>query len=142
MASSGATSWPKTYSPADAPKELLDLTARLMPLLLAGDHPMSVLLREQYVRAAIREVELTGVGFFIEFEVPGDVARTDPANVTGGNVHIEVEGLKHGIGCLLFVRDGVIATLVGYTFGDDEWPEHPMVGELRDEVPIVPPEAR
>lgn len=51
--------WPKTYVGADAPKEMLDLVGLLMPLLLAGDHPTSAALREQYARAKIKTIELT-----------------------------------------------------------------------------------
>jgi hypothetical protein len=133
------SSWPKTYSPTDAPREVLDLAARLMPLLLAGDHPTYSLLREQYARAAIRKVELTGVGFSVTFEVPTDIARTVPAKFAGGNVRIEVEGIKHGAGCILFVRDGVLSVLDGYTYCGEEWPEHPVVAELRDSVSLSPP---
>jgi hypothetical protein len=54
----GATSpsWPKTYSVTEAPEEMLDLAGRLMPLLLGGDGPTCVLLREQYARATIRRL--------------------------------------------------------------------------------------
>ena len=129
--------WPKTYSPSEVPQEVLDLAARLMPLLLAGDHPTCAILREQYARASIRHVELTGVGFFVDYEVPADVARTLPASFAGGNVSIEVEGVTHGAGFVLFVRDGVLSMLEGYTY-DDPWPEHPVVIELRDASAIVP----
>ena len=128
---------PTTYSPKDAPAELLDLVARLMPRLLAGSDPTCALLREQYARASIEQVELTGVGFFVGFQVPADVGRTTPADFAGGNVNIQVEGVKHGAGCVLFVRDGVLSMLEGYTYGDEEWPERPVVVELRDALPLV-----
>jgi hypothetical protein len=43
--------WPKTYAGFDAPKEMLHLIGRLMPLLLSGDRPACAPLREQYSRA-------------------------------------------------------------------------------------------
>jgi hypothetical protein len=132
-------SWPKTYSATEAPEQMLDLVGRLMPLLLDGDHPTCALLREQYARASIQQVELTGVGFFIEFEVPADVVRVTPPNFEGGQVDVQVEGVAHGAGCVLFVRGGVLSMLEGFTF-DDEWPERPTVVELRDPRPIAPPE--
>jgi hypothetical protein len=61
-----------------------------------------------------------------------------PRNLTGGNVTIHVEGIVHGAGCLLFVRDGVIVTLEGYAHGD-EWPDRPVVISLADPFPLVPP---
>lgn len=44
----------------------------------------------------------------------------------------------HEAGCLLFVRGGVIATLEGYTYGD-EWPERPVVISLTGPFPLAPP---
>jgi hypothetical protein len=111
-----------------------------MPLLMAGDHPTNAVLREQYASARIREVRLTGVGFFVEFEIPAQVAaRAVPTSFEGGSVSIEVDGIKHPAGCVLFIRDGVISQLEGYTYGWDAWPEHPVVVALRDPVPIAPP---
>lgn len=130
---------PKTYSPEDAPAELLGLVASLMPLLLAGDHPTCAILREQYARAIIDRVELTGVGVFVAFKVPPDVERTAPANFAGGNVNVQIEGVRNGAGCILFVRDGILSMLEGYTYSDEEWPERPIVVELRDALPLAPP---
>ena len=38
------------------------------------------------------------------------------------------------------VRRFGFSFLEGYTYGGDEWPEHPVVLELRDVCPIAPPE--
>jgi hypothetical protein len=54
-------------------------------------------------------------------------------------VNIRVKRVENGAGCLLFVRDGVLSFLEGYTYGGEEWPEHPVVLELRDPRPIAPP---
>jgi hypothetical protein len=129
--------WPKKYTPADAPTEMLDLVGRLMPLLLAGDHPTCAALRAQYACAHVAEVELTGAGFFVRFGVPAESPCTEPKNFTGGHVSMQVDGVKHGAGCVLLVRDGVIDTLEGYTY-DDEWPEHPLVLSLTDPSPCCP----
>lgn len=131
--------WPKTYAASEAPQEMLDLASRLMPLLLGGDRPTCALLRKQYASASISQIELTGVGFFINFEVPADVARVFPPNYAGGEVDIRVEGVEHGAGCVLFVRDGVLSMLEGFTYADP-WPEHPVLIELRAARPIEPPE--
>ena len=108
-----------------------------MPLLLVGDHATCALLRDQYASSSIRKVELTGVGLFVDFEVPATVPRIVPPNITGGDVNIEVEGMKYGAGCVLFVKAGAISTLEGYAHGGEQWPEHPVVGALRDAVPII-----
>jgi hypothetical protein len=116
---------------------MLDLVGHLMSLLLAGDDPASAALREQYARDKIVSVELTGVGFFVEFGVSSDAPRAEPKELTGGHVNIQVEGVMHGAGCLLFVRDGVIVRLEGYTY-DDKWPERPVVVSLTEPIPLVP----
>jgi len=115
---------------------MLDLASRLMPLLLAGEHPTCALLRAQYARASITEIVLTGGGVFVDFEISADVARVAPPNFEGGYVNIRVEGVENDAGCLRFVRDGVIAFIDGHTY-TDEWPEHPVVLELRHSRPIL-----
>ena len=128
--------WPKIFDPANAPSELLDLVGRLMPLLLAGEHPTLVTLRAQYQQARIAKVELTGVGFFVDFEIPPELTRTEPRDLAGGGANIAVAGVKHGAGCVLFVREGRLTMLEGFTF-DDEWPEHPQVLAIEDPVPLL-----
>jgi hypothetical protein len=38
----------------------------------------------------------------------------------------------------LFVRGGRLATLEGYTFGDDAWPDNAVILSIGDVFPIVP----
>jgi hypothetical protein len=131
-----APTWPKSYGPQDAPKEVLDLSLRLMTLLLAGDHPFCTALREQLVHAKIRQVELTGVGFFVSFDVPNDVPRAVPAKFAGGYAEIKVEGIPNGAGCVLFVEHGVIQVLEVYTYGTEEFPEHPVIVGIENAFPV------
>ena len=42
---------------------------------------------------------------------------------------VELEGFEHGSGCILFVRDGVISTLEGITYGEP-FPDNPVVVAL------------
>ena len=74
------------------------------------------------------------------FDIPAEVARAAPANFQGGAVNIRAQRVENGAGCLLFVRDGVLSFLEGYTYGGEEWPEHPVVLELRDPPPTAPQE--
>ena len=131
-----ATTWPKSYGPQDAPKEVLDLAHRLMTLLLAGNHPFCTALREQLVHARLRQVELTGVGFFVSFDVPNDVPRAVEAKFAGGHADIKVEGIPNGAGCVLFVDHGVIQMLEVYTYGTEEFPEHPVVVGIENASPV------
>jgi hypothetical protein len=103
-----ATTWPKSYGPQDAPKEVLGLAHRLM----------------------------TGVGFFVSFDVPNDVPCAVPAKFAGGNANIKVEGIPNGAGCVLFVDHGVIQMLEVYTYGTEEFPEHPVIVGVENAFPV------
>ena len=68
-----------------------------MEMLLAGDDPTLVILREQFHAAHVTKRQLTGVGFFVTFSVPPEVARLEPSKLSYlGNVKAEIEGLQHG----------------------------------------------
>jgi hypothetical protein len=116
------------------------LAKRLVPMLIDGEHPALAILREQYRRAEIRSVELSGVGFFVNFAIPLDAPRVRPADLAGGAAKIDLEGALHGAGCILFVRDGRLAMLEGFTY-DDAWSESAAVLGVSDVVPLDPTEA-
>lgn len=64
-----------------------------------------------------------GVGFYCDFEVPREAASVDGA----GSFEIsdgvgDVPGLANGVGFVLFVREGRLAMLEGFTY-DEQWPE-------------------
>src|SRR5262245_41914223 len=80
--------------------------------------------RQQLEYASITKREHTGVGFFTEFALSEHApVRRDLPDATLGNVRAELPGLEHGAGFLLFIRDGVVTMLEGYTYADDQWPE-------------------
>jgi hypothetical protein len=132
--------FPKRYTAEQAPAAVLALVARLVPSLLDGDHPALAALREQFRRARIKEVELTGAGFYVDFDVPVDAPLAVPANLTGGHASISLDVARHGAGCVLFVRDGRLAMFEGYTY-DEPWPEHACVTAVDEISPIQPTEA-
>jgi hypothetical protein len=68
------------------------LEKAVMEKLLEGDEPALKVLREQWRNSRVLNRKLTGVGFY------------------------------HGAGFVLFVDDGVISFLEGFTY-DEPWPE-------------------
>lgn len=116
---------------------MLVLVARLIPRLIEGEHPALMTLREQFRQAKIKSVEMTGVGFYVDFEVPLDLPLTEPRNFAGGDARITLMGAHNGAGCVLHVQEGRLATLEGYTF-DDAWPEEAEVLAVEDVFPVVP----
>ena len=117
-AKSVVTTWPKIFTADAAPREVLELAALVVPELLVGEHPTLAALREQYERACIRRVELTGGRFFVDYEVPDDAPLAVPPDLAAGAATIQVAGERVPAGCVLLVRKGRLATLEGSTFAD------------------------
>jgi hypothetical protein len=97
------------------------LQQAVLDKLLSGDHPTLAVLRQQTAMARVAERKHTGVGFFCDFELD-ESAPTLPGDLQIGDVFGELEGLAHGAGFVLFIRDGRISMLEGFTF-DEPWPE-------------------
>ena len=128
--------YPRTLSGEAISAELRSVIDSLTRRLLSGAHPAHSVLRDQYSRARIRDVELTGAGFFANFEVPTDAPLVEPARMIGGDVHMEVDGLAGGAGSLLCVSDGRLAFLEVYVNGGEPWSEHTVVLDFREAIPI------
>ena len=95
----------------------------VMNKILEGDDPFHVLLRRQFSLAELRTRKFTGVGFYTYFSLPADVLRLKD-RISGplhGGPNAEIEGLKYGAGFVLFLKDGVIDNLEGFTY-DEKWP--------------------
>lgn len=99
------------------------LEEKVMDLLLTGDHPALHILYEQWKKSAIKEVELTGAGFFISYEIQeGAPVLPGKPSFPFGDVEAELRGMKYPTGYVLFVENGKLKTLEGY-ITDDAWPD-------------------
>jgi hypothetical protein len=96
----------------------------LLDALLAGLLEILVGLREQARHAEVVSRELSGAGFFLNFAVPATVRRVEPLNFEISDVYFDLRGTDHGGGSALFVRDGAISMLEGYSHAGD-WPDEP-----------------
>ena len=101
------------------------LIKEVMSKLLSGNTPVLNILREQFQKCRITESEMTGAGFFVYFEVASDVRRLTGVkkSFSFGDVKADIDGLEHGAGFLLYVDDGVINCLEGYSY-EEPWPEN------------------
>jgi len=101
----------------------LPLEIEVIEKLLAGPNPILNALRKQYGKARVKKREFTGVGFWLDIELPPDVA---PAPLVQrlhlSDVGAELEGVNHGVGFVLHVRDGLLDQLEGFTY-DEPWPD-------------------
>jgi hypothetical protein len=102
--------------------QLSDFEQQAMNTLLKGEDPILSTLRQQLKASRVAGREYTGVGFYTTFKVPDESQRVPQRKrFTIGDVVAEIKGLAHGAGFLLFVENGVLDFLEGFTY-DEEWP--------------------
>jgi|ERR1019366_636017 hypothetical protein len=128
----------------NSPFKLEDpLTPSLTPLeqavmnnILKGEHPILVALRKQLEGATIFSREFSGVGFFTNFKFSPN-APPLPEPIKGlafGDVEADIKGLQHGAGFVLFVKNGFLLMLEGYTY-DEPWPMEADIFKLKYHEP-------
>lgn len=104
-----------------------------MNKLLEGDNASLQVLRTQLGSCEVARRKMSGVGFFLYFEVPASAPTlSKQQRFYIGDVHAKIGGLEHGAGFVLFVEDGQIAMLEGYTYGE-AWPGEVSQYELQYE---------
>src|SRR6266513_1273121 len=66
----------------------------------------------------------TGCGFYTKLKFDPNVLPSESKErelVQG--VHVSCPELQHGAGFILYIQDGYLQELEGYTFVDDQWPD-------------------
>jgi hypothetical protein len=112
------------------------LESAVLNKLLEGNHPALGTLRDQLRVATVRSRRLTGAGFFTEIELPPEtiLARMSPDSFQFGDVEASIPGLQHGAGFLVYIRNGMLQLLEGYSY-EEPWPQRTDVFELRYSEP-------
>jgi hypothetical protein len=109
--------------------ELNELEHTILQLLLAGDDDTLTTLRKQLNAATLSSRKFTGVGFYTKFTVPGRIDLVPGRNnFEIADVCAELRELAHGAGFVLFIRDGVLSCLEGFTYVEP-WPTEPQLLE-------------
>lgn len=94
----------------------------LLDKLLSGADKRLAALRAQASAARLVSKDYTGAGFYCEIEVAPSAPRVSTTpNFELGDVDITMDGLKYGAGALVFIRDGVMTALEGYSY-EEPWP--------------------
>lgn len=99
-----------------------DLERDAITLLLSVDDADCAALRAQFEHAVATDREMTGVGFWT------NIATSDADPVPGRpnfellNVSATIPSIAHGAGFVLFVREGRLRSLEGFSF-DEPWPD-------------------
>jgi hypothetical protein len=98
------------------------LEREVMDLILDGPDGFLNTLREQINFADIANREYSGCGFFTLFSVPPQLPRIPiKTRFTIGDVAADIAGLKNGAGFVLFIENGALDMLEGFTY-DEAWP--------------------
>ena len=106
------------------------LENQVLELLLAGQDPVLTALREQMGTAKIESREFTGVGFYLNFEIPTnskghlDVLAVKQHFCFGDvRAYFDVGDRRQEVGFLLWIKDGYLDNLEAYTYGFEKWPD-------------------
>jgi hypothetical protein len=102
---------------------LTTLEQQVLDMLVHGQNEVLTILRQQAQKLQVSSREMTGVGFYSEFLVPPDVPRV-PGDPTFklGDVNGTADNVSHGLGFILYVKNGALSMLEGYTY-DEPWPD-------------------
>jgi hypothetical protein len=100
---------------------LSDFERAVLDKLLDGDLPELSVLRHQLSQCVVKSREQTGVGFYTELMIPEDAPSLNGVSAVFGDVAADIVGLQNGAGFLLYLKDGRIKMLEGYSY-DEPWP--------------------
>lgn len=112
------------------------LEKAVLQKLLEGDHPVLTALRHQMSELSVKTRERTGAGFFTEFSMPRTAhpARMRSVKASFGDVEATISGLKHGSGFVLYIENGLLHMLEGYSY-EEPWPEQVLDFSVRHSNP-------
>ncbi len=100
---------------------MIELTAleRAVLYKIVSQYPeASGVLSAQLSGLSVTGRENTGAGFYTRFAIDSQAPVASLASPIG-DVAVKVDGLDHGIGFLLWLRDGYMNQLEGFSFEED-----------------------
>lgn len=96
---------------------------KVMEMLLCGENEVLEKLRRQFKTAKVKRREFTGVGFFTDFTVEKNLDFSiNNKTFCYGDVYSNERGIVGDLGFILFIKNGYIDMLEGYTVYD-VWPK-------------------
>lgn len=95
---------------------------RLLLKFVDGKDNTFALLRKQADSVTTTRRRMTESGFWVEYRVDTSEYNVSDRDFHLGDVFGTSNELHNGIGFVLFVRDGQIKAMEGYTF-DEKWPK-------------------
>jgi hypothetical protein len=103
------------------------LAHKVMKLLLQGDDEVLRILQSQYQDTAIISEKYSDFGFYINYHLK-KTSRSIPALLFKTTFIIDdLDGFfnngEQQVGFILYIRDGYLSCLEGYTMGVEKWPD-------------------
>ena len=81
---------------------------------------------------------MTGTGFITEFDRPTtEISSSHQFDLKMGDVLADIPGLMHGAGFLLYVQNGLLDALEGYSF-EEPWPSQIKVSNCDLSTRLMP----
>lgn len=77
-------------------------------------------LERQLAAATVKERENTGNGFFTNIDVCNDAPTISCQRILGKETHARLAGLDYGLGFILFLENGRLDLLEGYSWGGED----------------------
>jgi hypothetical protein len=103
-------------------KKLTPLESAVLEKMLTGDEPVFEIIKQQLAASTVTKRELTGTGFFTHFVVQAQTKiLPDKGRLMIGDVSAKIPGLEIGADFILWMEEGVISFLEGFTY-DESWP--------------------
>jgi hypothetical protein len=101
---------------------LTPLETAVLEKLVSGEKDSYRTLQKQICALRVTNRKMTGVGFFTRFSLPTEAPiLRDEASFHISDVAAEIKGLENGAGFVLFIKNGKISMLEGFTY-DEPWP--------------------
>lgn len=99
------------------------LESAVLEKLLLGNLESLQILRNQMSKIVSVTRECTGFGFFTSFQIEPTAPRLAMQKLTPwGDVGAIIPGMECDVGFLLWIDNGLMIELEGYTYGDEPWP--------------------
>jgi hypothetical protein len=106
---------------------LCPLERKILRLLLARKFGETSAVVSQFRMLRCTSRKMTGTGYFLNFDARGNSTKIDHSDdELSEDFPTRLSSPRDLVGFTLFIRNGRLSWLEGYTFGDVGWPTEPM----------------
>lgn len=99
--------------------EFTDLEVAALRAIFLETPELAPALERQFEASIVTERENSGGGFFTTIMVADDAPAVKSPSVLGYATQARIGGLEHGIGFVLFIKEGRLHMLEGFAWGPE-----------------------